>query len=345
MDAFARIGINPNAYSDTESFFNATIDGLKNIKDEAARADLSKRLLGSADLNNLIDGGSEAIRKQKKELKELGVLIDNQDYKKSAKFNDTLQKTTAILKGLANKIFLKLMPVFTKLMEQFNGFLKANKDFLTSGLGNFLNIIIDSAQFIITLISRVVGHLGGVKTVLISILGLWALFNIPIVLAIGALVALFIAIDEIASYLKGEDSLIGDWLGLTGDYLKQEISNIGDYFSSLVSDIKNMFKEMVDWLVSLFDDIDIFGGISRQIDKVKKTVSDFMPDMPTLDGALSFIGLGGDDKKQPAQAYVDTNSTTPTSNITNNYNISADVNATNKNIGEALKELTNPAGY
>ncbi len=386
MDAFARIGINPNAYSDTESFFNATIDGLKNIKDEALRADLSKRLLGSADLNNLIDGGSDAIKKQKKELKELGVLIDNQDYKKSAKFNDTLLKTTTIMKGLINKIMIKLMPIFTGILENFNTFMSNNAG-LINWIKSFFEVLIRSLQLVFSLIGRVIGQILAFKPALYLIAGLFVLWQLPIILTIGAITALFILLDELFSFLNNEDSLIGDWLGVSGieefkskfpkitatfkavsdtliamfTYLKDSFFNLWDMLSgkisfgemlenqlSIVGDLleslKDIFMRFVDWLVSLFDDIDIFGGISRQIDKVKNTISDFIPDMPTLDGALSFIGLGGDDKKQPAPVPVDSNSTT-THAVTNNYNISADVNATNKNIGEALKELTNPAGY
>jgi len=184
-EAWARIGINPEQFSNTEDFFNATIDGLKNIKDEATKADLAKRLLGSADMKNLIDGGSEAIRQQKQELQELGVLTSKQDYKASANFNDTLLKTTTILKGLANKVMTSIMPIFTKLMKQFNEFLKANNKLIKSGLKKFLNAVINGSQIFFSLIGRIIEHLGGLKNVIMIIAGLLVFWQFPLVATIA----------------------------------------------------------------------------------------------------------------------------------------------------------------
>jgi len=389
FEAFNRIGINPNAYKTTESYFNAVVDGLGTIKDEAEKSDLAKRLLGSADLKNLIDGGSEAIKKQKQELKEMGVLVNDMDYQKSAKFNDTLLKTTTILKGLLNKLMVSFMPLFTSLMEMLNGFLYANNELLSSGLKQFFDIIIDSSKFIISLFGRVIGAILSFKPALYLIAGLFLLWQLPLIATIGIVTAIFILFDELFSFLKGENSLIGDWLGVAdieefknkfpmitaifqtvsdsianiwtglkntffniwdlitgkinfGEFIGNQVSIVGDYLGTL----KDTFLTFVNWISDLFVNLDLFSGVTKQIDNIKDTLNSFVPEIPSLDSITSGLGsMLGFAPAQTVQASpVASNSNT--SNQTNNtYNISANVDASTKTIGEAIQEISNPNGY
>lgn len=315
-EAFDRIGINPNAYSNTENYFNAVIDGLKNIKDEATKADLSNRLLGSSDMKNLIDGGSEAIKKQKAELKELGILINNQDYKQSAEFNDTLLKTMTILKGLANKVMTSIMPIFSKLMKQFNDFMRANKELLTSGLSTFFNAIIDSSKFFISLIGRIIEHLGGLKIVISVIAGLLMIWQLPLIATIALIAGLALVFDDVMSFFKGNDSVIGGWL----QYMK-------DSFSS--------FK---NWLGSLFDDINIFESLGNQIDDIKKSIFAIFPDIPSFKNTSFFMDSSAQTSSVPA-------SQSSHSQTTNTYHINAQVDARNKMVGDAIEEIIPSQGY
>lgn len=377
-EAFAQIGVNPRAYKNNEDYFNAVIDGLGRVKDEATKSDLAKRLLGSADMKNLIDGGSEAIRQQKKELQEMGILLSQQDYKSSADFNDTLLKTTTILKGLANKVMTSIMPLFTNLMKKFNEFMKANRELLTSGLRTFLDAIINGSQFFLSLIGRVVEHLGGMKVVITVIAGLLLLWQLPLIATIALITAVFLAFDDIMNFIKGNDSVIGGWLNniVQGfeefkanfpnlgamfqmqfdsikaifTYFKDSVFNIWDLITgkisfsefltnqidvvqNLLNSIKNIFSNFVDWLLGLFSNIDLFGGIGKQIDSMGNKLS-------------SFFGFGGDEKTQASTnpTMVDSSSTSSTT-TTNTYHISATVDAKSKSISEAITEISNPSGY
>lgn len=395
-EAFAQIGINPRAYKSNEEYFNAVLDGLGRVKDEATKADLAKRLLGADDMKNLIDGGSEAIRQQKKELEEMGVLLSQQDYKESAKFNDTLLKTTTILKGLANKVMTSLMPLFTNLMKKFNEFMKANRELLTSGLKTFLDAIISGSQFFLSLIGRIIDHLGGMKVVITVIAGLLLIWQLPLIATIALIVAVFIAFDDIMNFIKGNDSVIGDWLNniVLGfeefkanfpnlgamfqmqfdaisaifTYFKDTIFNIWDLITgkisfteflsaqidvvtNLLNSIKNIFVDFVDWLLGLFSQIDLFGGIKNQIDGLKETISNIVPDMSSITDKVTnflpdFMGFGSDEKAQASSnpTMMDSSSTN-TNTTTNNYNISANVDAKNKSISEAITEISNPSGF
>jgi len=255
-EAFAQIGVNPRAYKNNEDYFNAVLDGLGKVKDEATKSDLAKRLLGSADMKNLIDGGSEAIRQQKKELEEMGILLSQQDYKESANFNDTLLKTTTILKGLANKVMTSLMPLFTNLMKKFNEFMKANRELLSSGLKTFLSAIIDGSQFFLSLIGRIIEHLGGVKVVISIIAGLLLLWQFPLIATIALITAVFLAFDDIMNFIKGNDSVIGGWLNniVQGfEEFKANFPNIGAMFQMQFDVVKTVFIVFKDTLLNIWE--------------------------------------------------------------------------------------------
>jgi len=276
-EAFDRIGVNPNAYSNTEDYFNAVIDGLGNLKDEATKADLAKRLLGSSDMKNLIDGGSEAIKKQKAELKELGVLISNQDYKESADFNGTLLKTMTILKGLANKVMTSIMPIFTKLMKQFNSFIDANKELLSSGLKTFLNAIIDGSTFFLSLIGRIIEHLGGLKVIVAVISGLLLFWYYPIILITAGILALMLIFDDVMSFFKGEDSLIADWLGVDDiDDFKNQFPKITAVAQAVVDTMIGIFTYFKDTFFNIWDLVTGAISFDEALSNQVETINNFL---------------------------------------------------------------------
>ena len=448
-EAFAMLGINPNKFKTTEDFFYGVLDNLKKIKNEDLKTDLSKRILGFADMKNLIDGGSEAIKKQKKELEELGILLTKEDTNTAATFNDTLLNTTTILKGLANKIFTKLMPIFIELMQKFNDFIKLNRVLLSSGLQTFLDVVINGSKFFISLIGRIIEHLGGLKFIITVIGVLLILWQGPLLVIIGLIVAVLVAFDDLMNFFEGNDSVIGGWVNnlnqsfqsfkekfpnigaivqlqldnikavftafkdtlfniwdlITGkisfsDFLSKEgdivltflnqikdtflnfvdylaglfpnisgifkaeieiITSIFEYFkdtlfniwdlitgkisfsnflskqvevvNTLLSQIKNSFLNFVNYLVDLFSNLDLFGGIGKQIDGFTDKIG-------------SYFGFSGNENNTQASSnQMIPNQIPSTTTTTNTYNISANVDAKTKNISDAIFEISSPAGY
>lgn len=254
-EAFAMLGINPNKFKTTEDFFYGVLDNLKKIKNEDLKTDLSKRILGFADMKNLIDGGSEAIINQKKELEDLGILLSEQDYQSSADFNDTLLNTTTILKGLANKVFTSIMPLFTKLMKMFNDFLKVNRELLSSGLRTFLDVVINGSKFFLSLIGRIIDHLGGLKVIIAVIAGLLVLWQLPLLITIGLIVAVLVAFDDIMNFFEGNDSVIGGWLDSISksfESFKENFPNLGAMAQLMVDGIIASFVFLKDSLINLW---------------------------------------------------------------------------------------------
>lgn len=381
-EAFAQIGVNPQAHKNNEEYFNAVLDGLGKVKDEATKSDLAKRLLGSADMKNLIDGGSEAIRQQKKELEEMGILLSKQDTKTSANFNDTLLATTTILSGLINKIMISLMPIFTNLMTKFNDFMKKNKKSF-SGIMEFFKNMVNGIVLFLSLIGRVVNHLGGVKVVLTGIVAIITALNYklmltyaPILLITAGVIALMVLFDDLVSFFNGEDSLIADWLGIADiNEFKSSFPNLSEMFKIQFDSIKAIFTFFKDSVFNIWDmitgKISFTQFLTAQIDVVtnllnslKNIFFDFVDWLLGLFSKIdlfggvgkqidnignkisSFMGFGGDEKAQaPTNPTMVDSSSTSSSTTSNIYHISANVDAKSKSISEAITEISNPSGY
>lgn len=358
--ALDRLQINPQAFKDNEEFFHAVLDGLKGITDESEKADLAKRLLGSSDMKNLIDGGSEAIRKQKKELAEMGVLISDQDYQESADFNDTLLKTMTMLKGIASKVMTSIMPIFSKLMKQFNAFLQANRDLLHSGLKQFLRAIIDGSKFFLSLIGRIIGHLGGMKTVITVIAGLLLFWQMPLIASIALIVGLMLAFDDVMNFLSGKESVLSDWLGVKDiEEFKKKFPALTDMFSNM-ADVVKMVAE--GWSLIFTDGDKAIEGLGILIDRwlinpikevisyIEEMINSFVQAKNAIaegfsgfgSSVLDFVGMGGSEQAGKSATPATQTSTTTTANT---YHITATVDAKNKTVGEALTELSHPNGY
>lgn len=362
--SLSKLGLNPNAYKDNEDFFMAIVDRLKGVEDEFERANLADALLGSRDLESLIEGGSDAIRQQRQELEDLGVLISNQDYEASAKFNDLLLKTLTILKGLGNKLATSFLPLFSDLLDSFNNWLKVNKELITTDLKAFIEGIIAVFRFFVDLIMRVVEHLGGLKVVLAGVAIAFALWQLPLIATVGAIVAVLAIFDDLMNFIKGNDSVIGSWVdaGLVkfeefkqafpvlGAFVQAQfdiIASIFDYFKNYIFKVWDLITGKISFTDFLEGQADAVLALLNQIadsflsvfDSIFDSLQDKMSNIPFFDKIASMFGDSTVNVVQPATVVQSVPTATGHQNITNNYAISAQVDATNKSTAEALTEI------
>ncbi len=100
-----------------------------------------------------------------------------------------------------------------------------------------------------------------------------------------------------------------------------------------MSQIKNSFLNFVNYLVDLFSNLDLFGGIGKQIDGFTDKIG-------------SYFGFSGNENNTQASSnQMIPNQIPSTTTTTNTYNISANVDAKTKNISDAIFEISSPAGY
>ncbi len=362
--SLSKIGINPNDYKDNESFFLAVIDGLKNIESETERINLAENLLGSRDLENLLEGGSDAILKQKKELEELGVLISNQDYKASADFNDILQDTFAIIKGISNKLAVSFMPSFTELMKNFKEFMKVNSKIISQNLKAFFDGVSASVAFFSSLILRTIEHLGGLQNVVLGLALVFAVWQLPLILTVGAIVAVLVAFDDLMNFIKGNDSVIGDFVdaGLEKfQEFKDAFPVLGAVVQASLDTLVNLFVYFKDYMFKLWDLItgkisfsDFLSGqlqaVTDLLSKIKDSflsvfdaiflsIKEKLANIPFLENIMSMFGDTTVNVNNTGTQIIPNAPQASMQQITNHYAISASVDATNKSTGQALKEI------
>lgn len=368
-DALARLGINPNAYKTNEEFFHGVIDGLKKIQDPNLQTDLSKRILGTTELKSLIDGGSEAIINQKKELQELGVLLSDQDYKTSAKFNDQLLQTWKILKGVLNKALIPLMDVFTSLMLQFKEFYKTNRSIISSGITTFFSVLVNSAKFFFDLLGRIITHLMKFKYIGIVIAGIIALWQLPLIIAIASVVAVMLAFDDLMNFIEGKDSVIGDFVNAIsssfeefknsfpalGAIFQAQIDNVIAVFNFLKDSLFNIWGSItgklsfVDFLESQIDLIaqlltEITNSFLRAFDSIGNVIKDTFKSIPFMDKLFGSSSPAPQVQSMPQPVQTANQVPTNTQSTVNNY-ITANVDAKSKPITQAIHEINTPSGY
>lgn len=368
---FSQLGIDPNAYKTNEEFFLGIVDGLKNVKNEALKADLAREFLGSDEILNFVDAGSAAILAKRKEMQEMGILITNEDYEASAKLNDLWLELTTNLKGMMNKIAVSIIPTFNKMLEKFIAFMQVNKDIIKTKLKDFLSALILTLQFFMDLILRVSGHLGGFENILMGIAIAFGLWQAPLLLAIAGVAALLIAFDDLMNFMDGKDSVIGDIIQSISDKLdefKSAFPNVAGVIEASIDSVIAIFVYFKNYIFKLWDliigKIDFVTFISGQMEELEKlltqladsflkafdhigdAISEKLQNIPFLDKLFGNSSVTVN--QQSSQALKDvpvsipSNPNNPT-NQTYYYNINANIDAKNKTISQSLKEIQTPA--
>lgn len=122
---FRRVGIDPKKVTDMESALYEVSDAFAKMPDGIEKTTAAQELFGrsGAQLINLLNQGSAALKAQGIEAEKLGFLFDQRIAKQTEKFNDTIFRLRWILKGIKNLIGIQLIPVITDYMEKLKDWL------------------------------------------------------------------------------------------------------------------------------------------------------------------------------------------------------------------------------
>lgn len=195
-------------------------DSLAGLSSQAEKIELLSKLGISEDMLLTLDQGSEAIRRQMLEARQLGGVLSGEAAKASADFNDELLRVTKAAKGIADGLAVGLMPQITEMLKSMKLWLKANGDIikqntqrLLEGLTRAISAVYKVAVRAASIIDAIAKSLGGWKSLIMMAAGAWAILNanmllVP-VLAIAAATALFLLIEDVTTFAQGGDSAIG----------------------------------------------------------------------------------------------------------------------------------------
>ncbi len=264
-------------------------DAISRLGSQAERLEFAQKLGIGEDLLLAIQQGSEAIKQQRKEARELGFVIDVDAAQAAADFQDEMLRLNRIILGVTNAIGTKLMKQIEPMIEQFVEWFKANKAILQQNLTRFLDTLIKGIRGVFNVVMRVVSMvnslvqaMGGWKAAIVAVTGVLIAMNASAllmpVLAVAAGAAILLILEDIITFAKGGDSALGQ---LTEKFpvlesliwgLLDLLAMIRDGWLLIFSSGDEAFEGMVLWIQDLrkeFALLDIaLSGISLLFNKI-----------------------------------------------------------------------------
>ncbi|HXG47683.1 MAG TPA: phage tail tape measure protein [Methylomirabilota bacterium] len=161
------------ARSTTDTLLDVA-DALAKIEDQNKRVQVASRLFGErsgADFLNLLQGGSDVIRKQVEFFRSLD-LIDEKGAMKSEEYNDALSRLRVTIVAIRNAVAIKLLPALTEWIQRTTKLIVENKEVITERILGGLRDFWSGITIVAGAISKVVDFMGGWKVAILVVAGL-----------------------------------------------------------------------------------------------------------------------------------------------------------------------------
>ena len=213
VETFGMLGIsvtNANGViKDTDELLLEVSDAISRLNTQSEKLEFAQKLGISDDLLVTIQQGSEAIRRQRREARELGLIFSDDAAQAAGDFNDSLLRLTSIMKGMRNLIATKFMKYFTPLIETFVEWRKQNGKLIKQKLDVFLDKLIFGIKSFFAVGARVIGMvsslarvMGGWKNTIIAVTGLLVAMNASALLNVLSKFVTLLTFHPEISWLK-----------------------------------------------------------------------------------------------------------------------------------------------
>lgn len=150
IKAFSDLGVqvkdNNGKFRSADEVFNDTIRSLQKIENPTQKMILANRLFGrsAAELRPLLNQEAQAVDDLRKKANDMGLIISDEDVANSVKFKDTMDTFTRFFQAKFATVMMKLMPQFSKALEDIMAFGKENQEVFNS-IGTAFSFIITKA--------------------------------------------------------------------------------------------------------------------------------------------------------------------------------------------------------
>jgi hypothetical protein len=225
----------------------------------------------------LLQSGTKAVQDQIDRQKELGT-VTQKDVEIAAEFEDQWKDTKTVLTEGTVGMGSVVLPVLTDILEHFNDFIIYLRDHRELVIGFFTGV----AAVVTTLYAPAM-----IEAALTTLAAVW-----PFLVVAAAVAAFALAYEDLADYLEGKNSLIGElakrWpiIGTVIHGVAKEVTAIykafvalfeyivsGKAFDALVLGFANAYKKVDDFLSKLLGFPNIMGAVFKSIDDdVKRNV-------------------------------------------------------------------------
>ena len=124
----------------------AIADAFSGMQDGAVKKTRAQRLMGDEGrkLIPVLNKGASGLRELGKEAEQAGMVFDDTARSDARRFQESLSGVGNQVAGLRNAIGRQLMPVFTPIMEKFEGWLRLNKGLVAVETGEWVQKIADN---------------------------------------------------------------------------------------------------------------------------------------------------------------------------------------------------------
>lgn len=286
VDALAKVGITTADLNDknltTEELMAKVADRFKDMPDGAEKTAAAMEVFGRAGtkLIPMLSQGSEELAKQRKEARDLGVVMDGDTLKASEDFTDELLRFNQVITGVRNAVGAKLLPMFIKLGKRFRSLFMANKalivqkiDVFFQGLVEFLEKFVKTMTVAFTVVNRVAQAFGGWQKIIEAVMfGMLALTAAQMLSALGnmaiavfSIVKAFRTLNLAATLANAKMLLIPLLIGAAIAGLILVFEDVLAFFrgeKSITGQIVQSFQEMFTWLEEKFSS---FGGTVKTV--------------------------------------------------------------------------------
>lgn len=286
IEAFALLGVEAmdaagNIKSADELLLDVA-DSLDGIGSQAEKIELLSKLGISDDMILMLDQGSDAMRRQMQEARDLGFVLSEEATKASAEFNDELLAATKTVKGIGNQIAVSLMPGMTEMLTTFKEWVIENRAMIKQNIAAFLDktrraiaAVFNIASRVVNVINALVDAVGGWEIALMGAAAAFAILNAS-ALALPALViaiaaGIFLLVEDIITFAQGGESAIGSLV----DILKTDLGKAVEGLGILIDRwIVAPFNSFVESLKSSFASVSgFFGGFDLGLSALTPTIA------------------------------------------------------------------------
>ena len=150
VNAFRALGVSVKdsngQFRSQDEIFNDTIRKLQQIQNPTQKAMLANRLFGrsAAELRPLLNQEAQAVDNLREKANKMGLVISDEDIENAVKFKDTMDTFTRFFQAKFGTVMMKLMPSFSKALEEIIAFSQENQE-VFNDMGMAFNFIVTKA--------------------------------------------------------------------------------------------------------------------------------------------------------------------------------------------------------
>ena len=257
-DAFKKLHVritgSGGALRDNEEVFYDTIDALGKVKSETERDALAMTIFGKSaqDLNPLIMGGADALKKYGEEAESAGLILSQDTLNAANEFNNELDemkaKAKAAFGALGAQLAIELVPVMEKLSDALGvvlGWLSEMDPAVLVIVGGIAALVAGIAPLLILIGQTVTA----IKTINTAMLALAANPTVAMVAAITAIVAALIILEQKTQIFSKTFTAI--WEGA-----RKTVEKVGRFFIEIFTvKIPNALEKMKSFFKNIWEGI------------------------------------------------------------------------------------------